>query len=73
MSPFCSHEILHHDHLLDGPIIFIHTHYEYASQHTRSDFMNSVVYIKKGIIFISKKQLERIVKLLHLKIGVLIY
>ncbi|KAH0657682.1 hypothetical protein KY289_026430 [Solanum tuberosum] len=72
MSPFCNHEISYLDHLQDGPDIFGDTHDEYTSQHTwgePEDFMNNAIYIEKGMLFNSKKQLQRAVKLLHLKIA----
>ncbi|KAH0644599.1 hypothetical protein KY284_032483 [Solanum tuberosum] len=71
MSPFRNHEIPYLDHLQDGPDIFGDTHDEYTSQRTwgePEDFMNGVIYIEKGMLFNSKKQLQRAVKLLHLKI-----
>ncbi|XP_015160964.1 uncharacterized protein [Solanum tuberosum] len=72
MSPFRNHEIPYLDHLLEGSNIFGDTHDEYSSQHTWREsevFMNSTIYIEKGMLFNSKKQLQRAVKLLHLKIA----
>ncbi|KAH0776715.1 hypothetical protein KY290_008126 [Solanum tuberosum] len=72
MSPFRNHEIPYLDHLQDGPDIFGDTHDEYTSQRTwgePEDFMNGAIYIEKGMLFNSKKQLQRAVKLLHLKIA----
>ncbi|KAH0753989.1 hypothetical protein KY290_024259 [Solanum tuberosum] len=72
MSLFRNHEISYLDHLPDGPDIFGDTHDEYTSQHTwreLEDFMNGAIYIEKGMLFNSKKQLQRAVKLLHLKIA----
>ncbi|KAH0672973.1 hypothetical protein KY290_025253 [Solanum tuberosum] len=72
MSPFRNHEIPCLDHLLEGPDIFGDTHDEYTSQRTwdePKDFMNGAIYIEKGMLFNSKKQLQRVVKLLHLKIA----
>ncbi|KAH0723052.1 hypothetical protein KY289_006096 [Solanum tuberosum] len=72
MSPFHNHEIPYLDHLQDGPDIFGDTHDEYTSQRTwgePEDFMNGAIYIEKGMLFNSKKQLQRVVKLLHLKIA----
>ncbi|KAH0764066.1 hypothetical protein KY290_020139 [Solanum tuberosum] len=72
MSPFRNHEIPYLDHLQDGPDIFGDTHDEYTSQRTwgePKDFMNGAIYIEKGMLFNSKKQLQRAVKLLHLKIA----
>ncbi|KAG5572381.1 hypothetical protein H5410_062147 [Solanum commersonii] len=72
MSPFRNHEIPYLDHLPDGPNIFGDTHDEYSSQRTwreSKDFMNGAIYIEKGMLFNSKKQLQRAIKLLHLKIA----
>ncbi|KAH0635493.1 hypothetical protein KY289_035408 [Solanum tuberosum] len=49
------------DHLQDGPDIFGDTHDEYTSQRTwgePEDFMNGAIYIEKGMLFNSKKQLR---------------
>ncbi|KAH0732976.1 hypothetical protein KY289_004164 [Solanum tuberosum] len=72
MSPFRNHEIPYLDHLQDGPDIFGDTHDECTSQHMWGEpknFMNNAIYIEKGMLFNSKKQLQRAVKLLHLKIA----
>ncbi|KAH0662532.1 hypothetical protein KY284_027463 [Solanum tuberosum] len=72
MSPFRNHEIPYLDHLLDGPNIFGDTHDEYTSQRTwrePKNFMNGAIYIEKDMLFNSKNQLQRAVKLLHLKIA----
>ncbi|KAH0689261.1 hypothetical protein KY289_016619 [Solanum tuberosum] len=72
MSPFHNHEIPYLDHLQHGPNMFGDTHDEYTSQHTwrePEDCMNGVIYIEKGMLFNSKKQLQREIKLLHLKIS----
>ncbi|KAH0653819.1 hypothetical protein KY289_031497 [Solanum tuberosum] len=72
MSPFRNHEIPYLDHLQDGPDIFGDAHDEYTSQRTwgePEDFMNGAIYIEKVMFFNSKKQLQRAVKLLHLKIA----
>ena len=72
MSPFRNQEIPYLDHLLDGTDIFGDTHDEYTSQrtwHEPEDFMNDAIYIEKDMLFNSKKQLQRAVKLLHLKIA----
>ncbi|KAG5623789.1 hypothetical protein H5410_009007 [Solanum commersonii] len=71
MSPFRNHEIPYLDHFPDGPNIFGDTHDEYPSQRTwrePEDFMNSAIFIEKGVLFNLKKQLQKAVKLLHLKI-----
>ncbi|KAH0696711.1 hypothetical protein KY289_014193 [Solanum tuberosum] len=72
MNSFCNHEIPYLDHLPDGPDIFGDTNDEYTSQCTwreLEDFINGVIYIEKGMLFNSKKQLQRAVKFLHLKIA----
>ena len=72
MSPFRNHEIPYLDHLPDGSNIFGDTYDEYTSQrtwHEPEDFMNGAIYIEKGMLFNSKKQLQRAVKLLHLKVA----
>ena len=65
MSPFHNHEIPYLDHLLNGSDIFGDTYDEYTSQrtwHEPKDFMNGAIYIEKGMLFNSKKQLQRAVK-----------
>ncbi|KAG5613252.1 hypothetical protein H5410_024533, partial [Solanum commersonii] len=72
MSPFRNHKIPYLDHFPDGPDIFGDTHNEYTSQRTwrePKDIMNGAIYIEKVMLFNSKKQLQRAVKLLHLKIS----
>ncbi|KAH0712111.1 hypothetical protein KY289_008070 [Solanum tuberosum] len=72
MSLFRNHEVPYLDHLPDGPDILSDTHDEYTSQRTwrePEDFMNGAIYIEKGMLFNSKKHLQRAVKLLHLKIA----
>ena len=52
--------------------MFGDTHDEYTSQrtwHEPEDFMNGAIYIEKGMLFNSKKQLQRTVKLLYLKVA----
>ncbi|KAG5628172.1 hypothetical protein H5410_013390 [Solanum commersonii] len=71
MPEFRNHEITYLDHLSDGPDIFGDTHDEYISQRTwrePQNFMNDAIYIEKGMLFNSKKQLQKAVKLLHLNI-----
>ncbi|TMW83625.1 hypothetical protein EJD97_001168, partial [Solanum chilense] len=72
MNLFRNHEISYLDHLPDSPNIFGGTHDEYTSQrmwHEPEDFINDAIYIEKDMLFNSKKQLQRAVKLLHLKIA----
>ncbi|KAG5624267.1 hypothetical protein H5410_009485, partial [Solanum commersonii] len=72
MSPFRNHEIPYLNHLPDGPNIFGDTHDEHSSQRTwcePEDFMNGAIYIEKSMLFNSKKQLQRAVKLFDLKIA----
>ena len=52
--------------------MFGDTHDEYTSPctwHESKDFMNDAIYIEKDMLFNSKKQLQRAVKLLHLNIA----
>ena len=72
MSPFRNHKIPYLDHLPDGSDIFGDTYNEYTSQRTwqePKDFMNGAIYIEKDILVNLKKQLQRAVKLLHLKVA----
>ena len=71
MPEFYYREIPFLDNPLDGPDVFMDTHGDtHTTQGTwrePQDFMNSNFYLEEGMLFKTKKELQRAFNLLHLK------